>query len=90
VCVELKPKWGVLPDSPWVTHAVKRTHNRFVMQQHHKAAAAAATGASWRHSAFDPMDLFSYHRPSVQVRVMPPSLSFLSLLPSYPMSQQRD
>ena len=67
MCVELKPKWGVLPDSPWVTHAVKRTHNRFVMQQHHKAAAAAAKGAAWRHSAFDPMDLFSYHRPSVQV-----------------------
>jgi hypothetical protein len=57
VCVELKPKWGVLPSSPWVTHAVKRTHNRFVMQQRHKAKAAAAAGTPWRGSAFDPMDL---------------------------------
>ncbi|CAK0784741.1 hypothetical protein CVIRNUC_007945 [Coccomyxa viridis] len=57
ICVELKPKCGFLPTSACIhpKHAIKREIPRFQLHQHLKCAQ----GKVQRHSAYNPLDLFS-------------------------------
>ncbi|KAA6429944.1 MAG: hypothetical protein FRX49_00376 [Trebouxia sp. A1-2] len=57
LCVEIKPKWGLLPMSPAIAakHAIKKRVSRFQLQQHLKLAQGKISSIS----AYDPLDLFS-------------------------------
>ncbi|KAL3138530.1 Inositol-pentakisphosphate 2-kinase, variant 3 [Trebouxia sp. C0010 RCD-2024] len=57
LCVEIKPKWGLLPTSPAISaeHEVKRHKSRFQLHQKLKLAQ----GKIQNSSAYDPLDLFS-------------------------------
>mmetsp|Transcript_51140 Transcript_51140/g.95274 ORF Transcript_51140/g.95274 Transcript_51140/m.95274 type:complete len:428 (-) Transcript_51140:176-1459(-) len=66
ICVEIKPKWGFVPTSKSISHAVKLKHNRFTMHQQLKAKKARDKGHHWEISCYDPMKLFSYDRLQVK------------------------
>ncbi|DBB00055.1 TPA: Inositol-pentakisphosphate 2-kinase [Trebouxia sp. C0004] len=57
LCVEIKPKWGLLPTSPAIAakHVIKKQVSRFQLQQHLKLAQGKISSIS----AYDPLDLFS-------------------------------
>ena len=46
--LELKPKWGLMPDARWIqpAHAVKLQHSRFQLMQRLKAARAVSCPVS--------------------------------------------
>ena len=52
LCVEIKPKWGLLPTSPAIAaqHAIKKQVSRFQLQQHLKLAQVSLDPSMSRHS----------------------------------------
>jgi len=62
LCIELKVKWGFIPNSPFITHEVKRRVDRFTMHQQQKVAKGKLDGIS----KYCPIDLFSYDRNRVR------------------------
>ncbi|RKP09909.1 inositol-pentakisphosphate 2-kinase [Thamnocephalis sphaerospora] len=79
IALELKPKWGFLPDpsSPYVhaIHPAKLHTCRYCMHQHLKRkqkcetdanTAANDNTAGWAHSNYCPLDLFSGSLPRVR------------------------
>jgi len=59
ICVELKPKWGYLPSSPFVQSPVKFTTCRYCMHQLLKGRITSPS------SKYCPLRLFSKDRPSM-------------------------
>ncbi|KAL2611231.1 hypothetical protein R1flu_022923 [Riccia fluitans] len=57
ITVEMKPKWGFLPESPWIKeeNAIKKTVSRFRMHQILKMKEGKIKGIS----KYCPLDLFS-------------------------------
>lgn len=52
--VEIKPKCGVLPKSPFISRTLKRKRSRFYMHQRYKLAREEIASCS----AYEPLDLF--------------------------------
>lgn len=52
LCVEIKPKWGLLPTSPAIAakHAIKKQVSRFQLQQHLKLAQVSLDPSMTHHS----------------------------------------
>ncbi len=52
LCVEIKPKWGLLPKSPAIAakHAIKKQVSRFQLQQHLKLAQVSLDPSMTHHS----------------------------------------
>ena len=52
LCVEIKPKWGLLPISPAIAaqHAIKKVVSRFQLQQHLKLAQVSLDPSMTHHS----------------------------------------
>mmetsp|Transcript_23130 Transcript_23130/g.50520 ORF Transcript_23130/g.50520 Transcript_23130/m.50520 type:complete len:422 (+) Transcript_23130:97-1362(+) len=61
ICFELKIKCGFCPDSPFVTHEVKKRVDRFTMHQQLKNSQGKLDTVS----RYSPVDLFSYDEPRV-------------------------
>eukprot|EP00124_Ichthyophonus_hoferi_P001615 Ihof_evm1s89 gene=Ihof_evmTU1s89 len=64
ICVELKPKWGYLPSSPYISanqESVKRNTCRFCMHQYTKVSK----GQQKEVSLYCPLDLFSGERERI-------------------------
>jgi len=56
VCFELKVKWGFLPSSPFITHEIKKTVDRFTLHQKLKNTKQKVDSLS----NYNPLDLFSF------------------------------
>ena len=61
ICFEIKPKWGFIPFSSFITHEIKKIVDRFSMHQHLKYLEKKI----YKISQYLPPDFFSYNTTRV-------------------------